>query len=48
MVLHLGSRVLLGAQKEAGVVDALTGSAVGVVMADGGYKVVSWEEVALA
>lgn len=47
-ILHLGSRVLLGAQKEPGVVDALTLSAVGVVTEDGGYRVVSWEEVSLA
>lgn len=43
--LHLGSRVLVGAEKEEGVVDALTRGAVGVLVEGGRYVVVGWAEV---
>lgn len=42
--LHLGSRVLVGAEKEEGVVDALTMGAVGVLVS-GGYRIVGWQDV---
>lgn len=43
--LHLGSHVLFGENRKAGVVDGLCLDWVGIRLENGGYVIADWEDV---
>lgn len=46
-MLHLGQRVLVGAEKREAVIDGLTQTVAGVVYVGGGYDFCEYEELEL-
>ena len=43
--LHLGQRVLAGAEKKEGIIDALTQTFAGVIILGGGYEFCRYKEI---